>query len=66
MGEKNLDMIVGNVVGSSSSGFGTETNQVTFYFSDGRKESLPVLEKDEIAHILLDRIIEKVAENGKK
>jgi len=64
MEEKNLDMIVGNLVGSSTSGFGTDTNQVTFYFNDGKKESLPVLEKDEVARILLDRIIEKVTMNG--
>jgi hypothetical protein len=37
---------------------------VTFYFNDGKKESLPVLEKDEVAQILLDRIVEKVAVNG--
>jgi len=59
--EKNLDMIVGNLVGGPSSGFGTDTNKVTFYFKDGKKESLPVLEKDEVAHILLDRVVEKVA-----
>jgi phosphopantothenoylcysteine decarboxylase/phosphopantothenate--cysteine ligase len=62
--EKNLDMIVGNIVGGSSSGFGVDTNTVTFYFNDGKKESLPVLEKDEVAQILLDRIVEKVAVNG--
>ena len=64
MEEKNLDMIVGNIVGGSSSGFGADTNKVTFYFNDGKKESLPVLEKDEVAQILLDRIVEKVAANG--
>jgi len=66
MKKKNLDMIVGNIVGgpaSGLSGFGTDTNQVTFYFKDGKKETLPVLEKDEVAHILLDRIVERVAGN---
>lgn len=58
--EKNLDMIVGNLVGGSSSGFGVDTNKVTFYFKDGKTESLPVLGKDEVAHILLDRVIEQV------
>jgi phosphopantothenoylcysteine decarboxylase/phosphopantothenate--cysteine ligase len=63
MDGKNLNMIVGNLVGGSSSGFGTDTNQVTFYFNGGKKESLPVLGKEEIAHILLDRIIENAASN---
>ncbi|MBW1892359.1 MAG: bifunctional phosphopantothenoylcysteine decarboxylase/phosphopantothenate--cysteine ligase CoaBC [Deltaproteobacteria bacterium] len=57
MKEKNLDMIAGNLVGGSSSGFGSDTNQVTLYFSDGAKENLPVLTKDEVAHILFDRIL---------
>lgn len=57
--EKNLDIIVGNLVGSAESGFETDTNAVTFFFSDGSKESLPTMEKEMVAHILLDRILEK-------
>ncbi|QTA91023.1 bifunctional phosphopantothenoylcysteine decarboxylase/phosphopantothenate--cysteine ligase CoaBC [Desulfonema magnum] len=53
---KNLDMIAGNIVGESS-GFETDTNQVTLFYRDGTKEPLPVMEKDAVAHILLDRII---------
>jgi len=55
--EKNLDMIVGNVVGLPSSGFESDTNKVTLFFKDGSKEELPVMEKDEVAHILIDRIV---------
>lgn len=58
--EKNLDMIVGNIVGGASSGFGHDTNQVTFYFKDGTKENLPVLPKDEVAHTLFDRVLERL------
>ena len=58
--EKNLDMIVGNVVGSAGSGFESDTNTVTMFFKDGTKESLPSMEKETVAHILLDRIMEKV------
>ena len=57
--EKNLDMIVGNLVGSAESGFESDTNTVTFFYKDGSKESLPSMEKQAVAHILLDRIIEK-------
>lgn len=58
--EKNLDMIVGNIVGGASSGFGHDTNQVTFYFKDGTKENLPLLPKDEVAHTLFDRVLERL------
>jgi phosphopantothenoylcysteine decarboxylase/phosphopantothenate--cysteine ligase len=57
--EKNLDMIVGNLVGSAESGFESNTNTVTFFFKDGTKESLPSMEKQAVAHLLLDRIVEK-------
>ncbi|MDY6792687.1 MAG: bifunctional phosphopantothenoylcysteine decarboxylase/phosphopantothenate--cysteine ligase CoaBC [Thermodesulfobacteriota bacterium] len=58
--EKNLDIIVGNLVGDPSSGFGTDTNKVTLFFKDGTKESIPEMEKDEVAHLLLDRIVERM------
>ena len=58
--EKNLDIVVGNLVGRSSSGFGTDTNKVTMFYKDGTKEVFPELQKDDVAHILLDRILKKV------
>ncbi|MDX1708000.1 MAG: bifunctional phosphopantothenoylcysteine decarboxylase/phosphopantothenate--cysteine ligase CoaBC [Desulfobacterales bacterium] len=58
--EKNLDLIVGNLVGSAESGFESDSNTVTLFFKDGTKEALPSMEKKALAHILLDRIIEKV------
>ncbi|UCH23932.1 MAG: bifunctional phosphopantothenoylcysteine decarboxylase/phosphopantothenate--cysteine ligase CoaBC [Deltaproteobacteria bacterium] len=56
--EKNLDMIAANLLGNPGSGFGEDTNKVTLIYKDGRKEVLPQMTKDEIAHILLDRILE--------
>jgi phosphopantothenoylcysteine decarboxylase/phosphopantothenate--cysteine ligase len=55
--DKNLDMIAGNLVGHPSSGFGSDTNEMTLFFKDGTKEPLAVMDKEEAAHILLDRII---------
>ncbi|MBW2010797.1 MAG: bifunctional 4'-phosphopantothenoylcysteine decarboxylase/phosphopantothenoylcysteine synthetase, partial [Deltaproteobacteria bacterium] len=55
--EKNLDIIVGNLVNQPRSGFGTETNKVILFYKDGTKEDLPEMEKDAVAHILLDRIL---------
>jgi len=57
--EKNLDIIVGNIVGEPSSGFGADTNKVTLFYKDGTQEPLPVMEKGAVAHILLDRILKR-------
>ncbi len=57
--EKNLDIIVGNIVGEPSSGFGADTNKVTLFYKDGTQEPLPMMEKDAVAHILLDRILKR-------
>ncbi|MBW2620541.1 MAG: bifunctional phosphopantothenoylcysteine decarboxylase/phosphopantothenate--cysteine ligase CoaBC, partial [Deltaproteobacteria bacterium] len=54
--EKNLDIIVGNLV-DRSSGFGTDTNKVTMFYKDGTKEVFPEMQKDDVAHTLLDRIL---------
>ncbi len=53
---KNLDLIVGNLIGPPESGFGSDTNSVTVFFKDGIVETLPNMDKDEVAHVLLDRI----------
>ncbi len=54
--KKNLDIIVGNLVNIPASGFQTDTNKVTLFFRNGTQEDLPVMEKEEVAQILLDRI----------
>lgn len=57
LNEKNLDMIVGNLVGDPKSGFGTDTNIVTFFYRDGRAEPFESMSKEAVANILLDRIL---------
>lgn len=55
--EKHLDIIAGNVIGQPDTGFDAETNKVTLFYKDGTKEKLPLMEKDAVAHALLDRIV---------
>jgi phosphopantothenoylcysteine decarboxylase/phosphopantothenate--cysteine ligase len=55
--KKNLDMIVANDISRSDVGFGAEDNQVTLVLRDGTSESLPKMRKDEVADVLLDRIL---------
>jgi phosphopantothenoylcysteine decarboxylase/phosphopantothenate--cysteine ligase len=57
LAEKKLDIIAGNLVGSADSGFASDTNTVTLFFKDGTSESLPAMNKIELAHILLDRVV---------
>ena len=61
---KNLDMIVGNLVGDPRSGFGTDTNIVTFFHADGRKEPFDSMGKDAVAHALLDRAVGLMKDRG--
>ena len=57
---KNLDMIVANIVGKTGTGFEADTNSVSFYFSDGTHEKLPMMGKNAVAHVLLDRISDRI------
>ena len=62
--EKNLDIIAGNLVGNPASGFASDTNRVTLYYRDGSRETVPEMEKDAVAHILLNRIVERLLPAG--
>jgi len=55
--KKNLDMIVANDISRSDVGFGAEDNQVILILRDGSSEPLPKMGKDEVADVLLDRIL---------
>jgi len=57
LAEKNLDIIVGNIVGSPDSGFGSDTNSVTLFYKNGTKENFTRMPKDDVANLLLDRIV---------
>jgi len=65
MAEKKLDIIVGNIVGHPDSGFGADTNTVTLFYKGGTKENLPKMPKDDVANLLLDRIL-KIMESSPK
>ena len=47
--EKGLDLVVGNDVTEPGSGFGTDTNRVTFVTPDGNVQSLPFMSKLAVA-----------------
>jgi phosphopantothenoylcysteine decarboxylase/phosphopantothenate--cysteine ligase len=59
---KGVDLLVANDVAEPGSGFGTDTNRVTVYAADSPPEELPLLSKREVAELLLDRVVVRLAE----
>ncbi|MGD9364842.1 MAG: bifunctional phosphopantothenoylcysteine decarboxylase/phosphopantothenate--cysteine ligase CoaBC [Desulfobacteraceae bacterium] len=55
---KQLDLMVGNLIGTEGSGFEVDTNVVNLYFKDGSKRSLDVMPKADLAHLILDHVVE--------
>lgn len=54
--EKNMDLIVANDLGQPGSGFQYDTNIVRILDREGNAEELPMMDKTDVAHRILDRI----------
>lgn len=54
---KNLDLIVVNNLNEPGAGFAVPTNRVSIIGSSGEKEELPLMEKEQLAHYILDRTL---------
>ena len=54
---KNCDMLVANSLRDKGAGFGTDTNVATLLFADGRRETPPMMSKEDLADIILDRLL---------
>ncbi|MCT4597900.1 MAG: bifunctional phosphopantothenoylcysteine decarboxylase/phosphopantothenate--cysteine ligase CoaBC [Vallitalea sp.] len=55
--KKNVDLMVINDISKPYAGFGTDTNQITLIDIYGGKQSYPIMQKKELANIILDYII---------
>jgi phosphopantothenoylcysteine decarboxylase/phosphopantothenate--cysteine ligase len=55
--EKNLDLIAANLIGPPDSGFDTDTNRMTLFFADDRILKLDVMDKEAVAHLILDQVV---------
>jgi phosphopantothenoylcysteine decarboxylase/phosphopantothenate--cysteine ligase len=55
--EKNIEMIVWNDVTKAGSGFDVDTNSVVI-LDRGREMSLPILSKDSVAEVIIDRLVQ--------
>lgn len=56
--KKHVDMIVANNLKTAGAGFGTDTNIVTIITREGAEE-LAMMTKEQVAHQLLNRIMER-------
>lgn len=54
---KNLDLIVANQLNQPGAGFAVDTNAVTILTRDGKAEKLPVMSKEMVADVLLDKVV---------
>ncbi len=61
---KNLDLLVANDVTQPGAGFGTDTNIAKFVYPDGSIISLPLMDKLDLAHRILDEAL--AIRKGKK
>jgi phosphopantothenoylcysteine decarboxylase/phosphopantothenate--cysteine ligase len=57
LAEKNLDLIVANDVSLPGAGFAVDTNIVKVIDRSGKVEGLPLMDKEELANRILDRIL---------
>lgn len=53
---KHLDLIAANDITAPDSGFGVDTNRITLLYADGRTEALPLMNKEEAAHAIIERL----------
>ena len=57
--KKKADMIVANNLKQEGAGFGADTNIVTFITADDVEE-MPIMSKEEVAFLLLKKILKKI------
>jgi phosphopantothenoylcysteine decarboxylase/phosphopantothenate--cysteine ligase len=62
--EKKLDLLVYNDITEPGSGFETDTNRVVLIDSKGTTDAWPLMSKQEVASLLLDRIATMMTERG--
>ena len=53
---KKLDLIAANDISASDAGFAVDTNRITLLYASGKRESLPLMGKDEVAEAIVERV----------
>ncbi len=55
---KNLDLIVANDISASDAGFAVDTNRVTLIHKNGKVEPYPLMHKEDVAELIIDRLVQ--------
>jgi phosphopantothenoylcysteine decarboxylase/phosphopantothenate--cysteine ligase len=61
---KNLDLIVANDISAVDAGFAVDTNRVTLLFADGLIEPLDLMNKDQVAAVVMARVEKMLQQVG--
>jgi phosphopantothenoylcysteine decarboxylase/phosphopantothenate--cysteine ligase len=64
MAGKRVDMMVANDVSAPDAGFEVDTNRAILLYSSGSREETPLLDKGDLADLLLDRIAAVLADHS--
>jgi phosphopantothenoylcysteine decarboxylase/phosphopantothenate--cysteine ligase len=57
---KRVDLMVANDVSAPDAGFEVDTNRAVLLDADGGSEETPLLSKDALAELILDRVVERL------
>jgi phosphopantothenoylcysteine decarboxylase/phosphopantothenate--cysteine ligase len=63
---KKMDLIVANDISAQDAGFGVDNNRVTLLFAGGQTEALPLMSKDEVASLVMERVRGLISGQGSK
>jgi len=61
---KKLDMIILNCISKNNKVLGLDVSQASFLMANGAKEELPMMTKNKLAQILIDRILKNRDQGG--
>jgi phosphopantothenoylcysteine decarboxylase / phosphopantothenate---cysteine ligase len=61
---KSLDLIVANDISAKDAGFAVDSNRVVLLEPDGNVENLPLMGKDDVAEIVIERVIRRLGVLG--
>jgi len=62
---KGVDLIVANDVSAPGAGFDHDTNAVTILLDDGSSSEVPLASKGEVAHAVLDTVVDRLRDHGR-
>ncbi|MCL5429384.1 MAG: bifunctional phosphopantothenoylcysteine decarboxylase/phosphopantothenate--cysteine ligase CoaBC [Chloroflexi bacterium] len=62
LGAKKLDLIVANDISAEDAGFEVDTNRVLLLDKKGNQQQLPLMSKEEVARVILERVVDLLGE----